>query len=300
MTHWYYADAGGQRHGPFTADELAAHARNGRLTATSLVWRDGLDDWQPFGDFASELDVPVTALPPSEPVLEEAPDPAHVPYAPPSAQLTSTHAFVTGGRIVQAGLWKRFAASFIDNIVTTVISYALIIPLMMLGVGVMGAGGNDNPMAAGAGVAVILAMYPILILAPCVYFGWMQSSSMQASLGKLAVGIKVVRTSGDRAGFWRNFLRALAYVVFSAVTCGLGVLISALMVAFTERKQALHDMMCDTLVVDKWAFTAHPERQREELGTVTTVILVLAAVVIFGAIAMYAVMGAMVLGNLPS
>ena len=41
---------------------------NGRLTAASLVWRDGLDDWQPFGDFASELDVPVTALPPSEPV----------------------------------------------------------------------------------------------------------------------------------------------------------------------------------------------------------------------------------------
>ncbi|CAN4280760.1 RDD family protein [Pseudoxanthomonas sp. LjRoot125] len=300
MTHWYYADAGGQRQGPFTADELAAHARNGRLTAESLVWRDGLDDWQPFGNFASELDVPVTALPPMEPVAEEAPDPAHVPYAPPSAQLTSTHSFVAGGRVVQAGLWKRFAASFIDNIVTTVMSYALIVPLMLLGVSVMGAGGGDNAMATGAGVAAILAMYPILILAPCVYFGWMQSSSMQASLGKLAVGIKVVRTSGERAGFWRNFLRALAYVMFSAVTCGLGVLISALMVAFTERKQALHDMMCDTLVVDKWAFTAHPERQREDLGTVTIVILVLAAVVIVGAIAMYAVMGAMMLGNLPS
>ncbi|PPJ41249.1 MULTISPECIES: RDD family protein [unclassified Pseudoxanthomonas] len=300
MTHWYYADAGGQRQGPFTADELAAHARNGRLTAESLVWRDGLGDWQPFGSLASELDVPVTALPQRESVAEEAPDPAHVPYAPPSAQLTSTHSFVTGGRVVQAGLWKRFAASFIDNIVTTVLSYALIVPLMLLGVGVMGAGGGDNAMATGAGVAAILAMYPILILAPCVYFGWMQSSSMQASLGKLAVGIKVVRTRGERAGFWRNFLRALAYVMFSAVTCGLGVLISALMVAFTERKQALHDMMCDTLVVDKWAFTAHPERQREDLGTVTIVILVLAAVVIVGAIAMYAVMGAMMLGNLPS
>ncbi|SDQ31444.1 Uncharacterized membrane protein YckC, RDD family [Pseudoxanthomonas sp. CF385] len=300
MTHWYYADAGGQRQGPFTADELAAHARNGRLTAESLVWRDGLDDWQPFGNFASELDVPVTALPQVEPVAEEATDQAHVPYAPPSAQLTSTHSFVTGGRVVQAGLWKRFAASFIDNIVTTVISYALIIPMMLIGVSVMGAGGTDNAMATGAGMVTILAMYPILILAPCVYFGWMQSSSMQASLGKLAVGIKVVRTSGQRAGFWRNFLRSLAYVMFGAVTCGLGVLISALMVAFTERKQALHDMVCDTLVVDKWAFTAHPERQREELGTVTIVILVLAGVVIVGAIAMYAVMGAMMLGSLPS
>ena len=299
MTHWYYADAGGQRQGPFTAEELAAHARNGRLTSESLVWRDGLDDWQPFGSLASELDVPITALPRVEPADEEARAQAHVPYAPPTAELTSTHSIVVSGHVVQAGLWKRFAAAFIDNIVTTVISYALIIPLMMIGFGVMGAGG-DNSMAAGAGMATIFAMYPILILAPCIYFGWMQSSSMQASLGKLAVGIKVVRTNGERAGFWRNFLRSLAYVLFSALTCGLGVLISALMVAFTERKQALHDMICDTLVVDKWAFTAHPERQRDELGTVTIVILVLAALMIVGVIAMYAVMGAVMLGSLPS
>lgn len=300
MTHWYYADAGGQRQGPFTAEELAAHARNGRLTTESLVWRDGLDDWQPFGSLASELDVPVTSLPQVDPLDEgTAGHHAHAPYAPPAAELASVESFVTGGHVVQAGLWKRFAAAFIDNIVTTVISYALIIPLMLVGFGVMGAGG-DNPMATGAGMATIFAMYPLLILAPCVYFGWMQSSSMQASLGKLAVGIKVVRTRGERAGFWRNFLRSLAYVLFSALTCGLGVLISALMVAFTERKQALHDMVCDTLVVDKWAFTAHPERQRDELGTVTIVILVLAAVLIVGIVAMYAVMGAVLLGNLPS
>jgi len=299
MTHWYYADANGQRQGPFTADELAAHARHGRLTSQTLVWRDGLDDWRPFGSLASELDVPVSAMPRVEPADDEAIHQPHVPYAPPSAELTATTSQVVPGHVVQAGLWKRFAAAFLDNFVTTVLSYALIIPLMLVGVGFMGAGdAADNPLAAGAGVATILAMYPILILLPCIYFGWMQSSSLQASLGKLAVGIKVVRTSGERAGFWRNFLRALAYVIFSAVTCGLGVLISALMVAFTERKQALHDMMCDTLVVDKWAFTAHPERQRDELGTVTTVILVIAGLMIVGGIAVYAVMGAMMMSDL--
>lgn len=79
------------------------------------------------------------------------------------------------------------------------------------------------------------------------------------------------------------------------VTCGLGVLISGLMVAFTERKQALHDMICDTLVVDKWAFTAFPERQRDELGVVTIVILVLAALMILGSLAIYGFMGAMMM-----
>ena len=42
------------------------------------------------------------------------------------------------------------------------------------------------------------------------------------------------------------------------------------------------------------------KRQRDELGTVTIVILVLAALLIVGIVAMYAVMGAVLLGNLPS
>ena len=57
MTHWYYADAQGQRQGPFSAEELAGHVRAERLAAHSLVWRDGLETWQPLASMASELDV---------------------------------------------------------------------------------------------------------------------------------------------------------------------------------------------------------------------------------------------------
>jgi len=292
MTQWYYADANGQRQGPFSAEELEGHVRHARLGPATLVWRDGLQDWQPLSTVASELGLSLDAPPAT---LGDIDVPAaDAPYTPPAADLTSFQP-VIAGHIVHAGLWKRFAASCIDSIVTTLISYALMIPLMLVGVGVMGAGGSDNPLAAGAGIASMLAIYPILFLAPCIYFGWMQSSSLQASLGKLAVGIKVVRTDGQRTGFWRGFLRSLAYLVFSMVTCGLGVLISGLMVAFTERKQALHDMICDTLVVDKWAFTAFPERQRDELGVVTIVILVLAALMILGSLAIYGFMGAMMM-----
>ncbi len=295
MTQWYYADASGQRHGPFSAAELEGHVRHARLDANTLVWREGLQDWQPLGSLASELDLPLDTL--ASPAPDTALPGADLPYAPPAADLASFPSMASG-HLVHAGLWKRFAASFIDSIVTTIISYALMIPLMLIGVGVMGAGGSDNPFAAGAGIASMLAIYPILFLAPCIYFGWMQSSSLQASLGKLAVGIKVARTDGQRMSFWRGFLRSLAYLVFTMVTCGLGVLISGLMVALTERKQALHDMLCDTLVVDKWAFTAFPERQRDELGVVTIVILVLAGLAIVGSIAIYAVMGAMLMKDL--
>jgi uncharacterized RDD family membrane protein YckC len=295
MTQWYYADADGQRQGPFSAEELESHVRHARLGPASLVWREGLQDWQPLSTVAAELDLQFDAMvAPSTEVVVPATD---TPYSPPTADLASFQP-VVAGHIVHAGLWKRFAASCIDSIVTTLISYALMIPLMLIGVGVMGAGGSENPFATGAGMISILAIYPILFLAPCIYFGWMQSSSLQASLGKLAVGIKVTRTDGQRTGFWRGFLRSLAYLVFSMVTCGLGVLISGLMVALTERKQALHDMLCDTLVVDKWAFTDFPERQRDELGVVTIVILVLAGLAIIGSIAIYAVMGAMLMKDL--
>jgi uncharacterized RDD family membrane protein YckC len=295
MTQWYYADASGQRQGPFSAEELESHVRHARLGAASLVWREGLQDWQPLSTVAEELGLSLDA--PVAPAADIAVPAADAPYTPPTADLASFQP-VFAGHIVHGGLWRRFAASFLDGIVTTIISYALMIPLMLIGVGVMGAGGSENPFATGAGMASLLAIYPILFLAPCVYFGWMQSSSLQASLGKLAVGVKVVRTDGQRISFWRGFLRSLAYLLFTMVTCGLGVLISGLMVALTERKQALHDMICDTLVVDKWAFTANPERQRDELGVVTIVILVLAGLAILGTIAIYGVMGAMLMKDL--
>ena len=73
---------------------------------------------------------------------------------------------------------------------------------------------------------------------------------------------------------------------------GLILCIGYLMAAFTERKQSLHDMICDTLVVDKWAFTDHPEWQQRGLGTVTIVILSLFGVmVLVGLVALLAIIG---------
>ena len=68
----------------------------------------------------------------------------------------------------------------------------------------------------------------------------------------------------------------------------------ALIRDFTERKQAPHDMVCDTLVVDKWAFTDHPERQQQGLGTVTVVVLVLFGLFLLGILALGLAMVAMI------
>src|SRR5690606_41503500 len=74
---------------------------------------------------------------------------------------------------------------------------------------------------------------------------------------------------------WWAFARYAASFAPVAFSFGLGGLVSALTTGLGQRKQALHDMICDTLVVDKWAFTDHPDLQRRELGAVTWVILVI-------------------------
>jgi len=339
MTEWYYSDAQRRQQGPVGSEELASLHGRGLLAPDSLVWREGLAAWVPWREVMHEVvsgGTPATLAgtgdttgsdPFAAPEGMAASDPFAVagsspagstpsvaddafrpyaiaeasPYAPPQASVSGVDAgVVTGGRVVHAGLWKRFAASVIDTFVTIILTYALLIPIMLIGFGSIGALGadGDNPFAAGAGVVFALLFYPIAFAVPCVYFGWMQSSSLQASLGKMAIGIKVVRGDGTRVSFWRAFLRSLFYAVFTAVTCGLGVLISGLMAALTERKQSLHDMVCDTLVVDKHAFTDHPEWQREELGTVTIVILVLFGLFFAGIIAAYAIMGAVMLGGM--
>ena len=305
MSNWYYADAAQQRQGPLPAEEIVRLFHQGRLRLDTLVWHDGLADWQPLRDFAQELALhqvpaetfytpmqagpaetqPAAADPFAAPA-DAAPD---SPYAPPRATLVSANAAVQGGEVVHAGLWKRVAASFIDSFVTAMLSYVLLIPLMLVfGIG-LGSLAQSDFASAGFSVSFLILQYAISIGVPALYFGWMQSSSSMASLGKMAVGVKVVRGNGDRLSFWRSFLRYIALVLFTVVTCGLGVLIAGLMVAFTERKQGVHDMICDTLVVDKWAFTAHPEWQKRELGTVTIVILGIFGVLFLGMIALLAV-----------
>lgn len=75
MSGWYYADRNREQHGPVSSDELVAHYRLGRVALDSLVWREGMAQWQPLQDFADEI-----GLNPSP--IEAATTPPPVPSAP--------------------------------------------------------------------------------------------------------------------------------------------------------------------------------------------------------------------------
>ncbi len=78
-----------------------------------------------------------------------------------------------------------------------------------------------------------------------MYYSIMESSTKQATVGKMAVGIIVTNIEGDRISFARAVGRFFGKL-FSDVLC-----IGYIMVAFTGWKQGMHDLMASTLVIKK-------------------------------------------------
>jgi uncharacterized RDD family membrane protein YckC len=72
----------------------------------------------------------------------------------------------------------------------------------------------------------------------------LESSSMQATLGKMALGLKVTDLNGKQISFGKATGRYFAKIISAII-----LLIGFIMVAFTEKKQGLHDMIAGTLVV---------------------------------------------------
>ncbi|KMM75421.1 transporter [Xanthomonas sp. NCPPB 1128] len=297
MTEWYYADAAQQRHGPLAAADLQQRFQRGEIGLSTLVWREGLSEWRTLAEFVDELGltqapVPAPALPPLE-AGAEVPPPAPIPavpdawtapapaaatspYAAPSAVLDGGVRVVGGGEVVQAGFWKRVAAYLIDAFLVGIVANVIQFVVMLGFFGISGFGKQPD-FATAAGIVMLLLLYLLPMAISALYYGLFHASTKQATLGKMAVGIKVVRTDGSRITVARGVGRYFGFML-SSLTLGIGLL----MAAFTERKQALHDMLCDTLVVDKWAYTDHPEWQQRKLGTVTVVILSLFGLLMAG------------------
>jgi uncharacterized RDD family membrane protein YckC len=77
-----------------------------------------------------------------------------------------------------------------------------------------------------------------------IYYALMESSKYQATLGKIAMGIKVVNKNNQPLDFSKALLRNLSKLL-SAFILGIGYI----MIIFDDRKQGLHDKIADTFVV---------------------------------------------------
>ncbi|WNL46130.1 RDD family protein [Dyella sp. BiH032] len=231
MEVWIGRD--GERHGPYTEADVREWLRTGRLSPGDLGWYQGMSDWQPLSSL----------FPEQPPTLDRA-------YSPPKAPLQTAP---DRQRSLEdyAGFWKRVAAYIIDSIVLWIPN--LLISRMM-GAGaaeqalMQNAQGSDPHAALAAYAAFYNAMLPAILVQlvlTWLYFAFCESSSWQATLGKLALGIRVVDMEGNRISFLRATGRH-----FAKLLSGLILMIGYVMVAFTQRKQGLHDIIASTLVLN--------------------------------------------------
>jgi uncharacterized RDD family membrane protein YckC len=143
-----------------------------------------------------------------------------------------------------AGFWIRVAAFIIDAIVV----YAAVFLVAAIVSGLVLANGTsafdeDN---SGAVFVVVALIYLVLLVAVVSYFALMESSDKQATLGKMAVGIKVGKSDGEKISFANAIGR-----YFSKMLSGMILYIGYIMVGFDEKKQGLHDKIANTYVFYK-------------------------------------------------
>jgi len=127
------------------------------------------------------------------------------------------------------GFWIRFSAYVIDGVI-------VLISTLLASFLLRATYPADNTFVYADTIMSLTIAW--------VYAAVLHSSSWQATLGKKLLGLKVVDYEGARISFGRATGRYFAELL-SLILLGIGFI----MVAFTKKKQALHDKMAGTLVV---------------------------------------------------
>jgi uncharacterized RDD family membrane protein YckC len=140
----------------------------------------------------------------------------------------------SGRRTLQyAGFWIRFVAYFIDGIALYAVFFLII--------SVFGLNMFSDPEAMDMSNLMLINVLGLLFSVG--YFVGMESSAKQATLGKMAVGIKVGDENGDRISAGRATGRFFAKILSALI-----LYIGYMMAGWDPKKQALHDKIAGTYV----------------------------------------------------
>jgi uncharacterized RDD family membrane protein YckC len=148
-----------------------------------------------------------------------------------------------------ASFWRRLGASLIDIFILQTLSGIAVVFLIAIQftVGVFATRSETLDDVCQVVFMVLFITVGVAASALCLlYWPWMESSPHQATLGKRALDIVVTDIDGKRVSFARAAGRNLGKIV-SAIIYYVGFI----MIAFTKKKQGLHDMMANCVVVKK-------------------------------------------------
>ncbi len=247
---WYFAESG-QQIGPLTDETFHGFVSSGRIASETLVWREGMASWQPYGAGAAEL---IPAVAPNAPAIPHIEMQACsecgrrclsddlAAFGPTLVCDRCKPIFVQRLRegllplasVPYGGFWIRFLAVFIDGLILAAVSMAYTPFFTVTGF---------DPKQPARFFILIGILSGIQFVIRMVYETWFVGNR-GATPGKMICGLKVVRPDGRPLTYARAFCRYLAKLLDDFT-----LLIGYLIAAFDDEKRALHDRLCDTRVV---------------------------------------------------
>ncbi len=189
-----------------------------------------------------------SASPPSRPFDDGDLNENFNPFASPQAEDTrptfaATGEYETPDFVEYGGTLTRWVASILDCLIT---GFVLIIGIVIIGIGAATFIGAELEADEESPIVLVVGLmfYAILFGVPWLYEALMVSSSRQATLGKLALGLKVTDLNGQPVSFGQATGRHFGKYI-SGLLFGLGYF----MQAFDPKGQALHDKLAGCLVI---------------------------------------------------
>lgn len=249
---WYYAD-GSRQVGPIDEAALDDLVRAGVVHGDTLVWHDGMANWQPHSA--------VRGVRPHPPPMAAVPIVADTGYCSecgrpfPTNQLvpignasvcaqckpTYLQRFREGGQAIgtrrYAGFWIRFVAYVIDAVILAIALTVINTPIELM----MGLGRNIGDPTRMVGMFGVVSLINIAI--QCAYYTYFVSTR-GATPGKMVMGLKVIRSDGSMPTAGQAAARYFCYILN-----GFTLLIGFIMAGFDDQKRGLHDRICDTRVI---------------------------------------------------
>lgn len=264
---WYYV-ANGQRQGPIAQDEFERLVANRSIANETLVWREGMPEWQPYGSVAP---VAVAADAGTSADADETQVCAVSGKRRPVREMIQydgkwisaehrdeyfqrmreglSQPGVSGvpGPYGFGGFWRRLCALLIDAIVLGVVNQ-IISFFIMLAFGMPYAFGGPKMQPGETEMLgqmfLVIALIQIVGLALALTYEIAFIRKFDATPGKMAMGVKLLRSDGGKLSIGRIIGR-----YFAKILSGIILMIGYIMAGFDEEKRALHDRICDTRVV---------------------------------------------------
>jgi len=258
---WWVFDLKEAPQGPLSWEELQDTLASEGISDRALVWRPGAEHWMSLASLSAlpQLSpLPEIGSEVSTPPVETCSICGHM--VPPNftvfvlKRTVCVHckplflqALREGAPLPGAPMYgtfgQRAAAKLIDQVVIVGAANALVAQLFLWLTELLGLNGSADSPTLGYVALSGFYLFVLPFTIPIVYNVFFLAR-YGATLGKMAFGLRVVTSTGNRVSAWRALGRYFAEMI-SALVLYIGYLVAA----FDEERRTWHDQICDTRVI---------------------------------------------------